>query len=275
MQDDNRIYWGKNGNSVPSIKIFVNETRFITPYSILLDKGTTTDGTKELNRILKGDYSRIRPKPSLLIKTLIQIASKKNSIVLDFFAGSGTTGQATLALNRDDGGTRQFIICTNNKEIEGRIAENITYPRIYEVTHGFKTLDGNTDCLPANVRYFKTDFVEKGESTDETRERLILRATDVIRVREGTFEAVLDEVELKVFTNGVTMTAVIFEPFQMSELWQKVEKVNREKLETHLYIFSYSSDVSAFTDEIPETEINWVSKPIPDGILKVYKKLFE
>lgn len=115
-----RIYWGAKGDSVPAIKTFINEYRSITPYSMLLNKGTTTDGTKELNRILGGDYTSMRPKPSSLIKTLIQLASNKDSIILDFFAGSGTTGQAVLELNKEDNGRRSFILCTNN-EVDEKI----------------------------------------------------------------------------------------------------------------------------------------------------------
>lgn len=171
-----RIYWGVNGDSVPAIKTFINEFRNITPYSILLNKGTTTDGTKELNKILNDDYSEMRPKPSVLIKTLIQLASKKDSIILDFFAGSGTTGQAVLELNEEDKGNRTFILCTNNEvseklqkefmkhnnlseddfikiklstnnkkwnsyEKKYGICTSITYPRIEKIINGYELAD--------------------------------------------------------------------------------------------------------------------------------------
>jgi adenine-specific DNA-methyltransferase len=71
-----RIYWGTNGDSVPAIKIFLNEERSITPYSILLNKGTTTEGTKEVGEILGKDCTELRPKPTRLIQTLIQLGSK-------------------------------------------------------------------------------------------------------------------------------------------------------------------------------------------------------
>ncbi|MCM1260622.1 MAG: site-specific DNA-methyltransferase [Staphylococcus sp.] len=108
-----RIFWGKEGNSVPSIKIFINEPRFVTTSSIIDNVNmTTTIGSKELNIILdKGDIGeRVRPKPTALLKKIIQISSKKNSIILDFFAGSGTTGQAVMELNAEDCGNRQCIL---------------------------------------------------------------------------------------------------------------------------------------------------------------------
>lgn len=136
LDKDNRIFWGKDGNSVPSIKIFVNEARFVTTSSLIdCNNMTTTFGSKELFSIIAEDGigERIRPKPSPLLKKIIQISSKKNSTVLDFFAGSGTTGQAVMELNEEDGGNRQFILVTNN---ENNIGEKITRERLYRVISG-------------------------------------------------------------------------------------------------------------------------------------------
>ena len=97
-------------------------------------------------------------KPVNLIKYLLNIANQpKDIIILDCFAGSGTTGHAVLQLNEDDGGSRQFILCTNN---EGDICETVTYPRIKTVITGQRS-DGSaySDGLPANVKYYRTDFV--------------------------------------------------------------------------------------------------------------------
>lgn len=97
-------------------------------------------------------------KPVNLIKYLLTIANQpKDIIVLDCFAGSGTTGHAVLQLNEDDGGSRQFILCTNN---EGDICETVTYPRIKTVITGQRS-DGSaySDGLSANVKCYRTDFV--------------------------------------------------------------------------------------------------------------------
>ena len=75
---------------------------------------------------------------------MLTISSKKlknikNPIIVDFFAGSGTTGHAVLELNKEDSGTRKFILCTNN---ENKIAEEVCYPRIEKVIVGYKNLNG-------------------------------------------------------------------------------------------------------------------------------------
>lgn len=181
LNADGRIYWGKDNNSVPSVKIFVDEERQITPYSLLLDKGTTTDGTKELNDILNGDYSRMRPKPTYLIRTLLQLGSKPNSIVLDFFAGSGTTGQAVLQLNRSDNGTRHFILCTNN---QNQICTEITYPRVKTVLTGSRP-DGSSfsSKYPSDLKYYRTDFIPK--KNDNLANDLIAHIDEMIQLEYG------------------------------------------------------------------------------------------
>ncbi len=98
------------------------------------------------------------PKPTSLIKEILTICSDKNSIILDFFAGSGTTGHAVIKMNTEDGGNRQFILCTNN---ENNICEEVTFERIKSVICG----SGDNSAIPANLKYYKTDFIPK--SSDE------------------------------------------------------------------------------------------------------------
>lgn len=93
-------------------------------------------------------------KPLRLIKQLLQATTDEKDIVLDFFAGSGTTGQAVLDLNKEDGGHREIILCTNN---ESKIAEKITYQRMKNVNDGYGKYASN----PLNLKYFETDFVDK------------------------------------------------------------------------------------------------------------------
>lgn len=136
LDKDKRIYWG---GRVPRSKVFIKEKREITSYSVLLDKGTTYDGKVELREIfgLSKDVEEIfpNPKPSLLIKTLIQLATKKNDLILDSFAGSGTTGHAVMKLDKEDKldkgdkGNRKFIMV----EMEDEIANKITAERIRRV----------------------------------------------------------------------------------------------------------------------------------------------
>lgn len=90
------------------------------------------NGASEFKKIMSKSIFAF-PKPSLLIKLLLKTISNRNSIILDFFAGSGTTAQAVMELNQEDDGKRKFILVTNN---ENNIAEDITWERIYRVING-------------------------------------------------------------------------------------------------------------------------------------------
>lgn len=93
-------------------------------------------------------------KPIRLIRQILQMATDYNSTILDFFAGSGTTGHAVMQLNKEDGGNRKYILCTNN---ENNICEDVTYQRLKNIQ----------EELPHNLKYFKTDFIPKFSSDED------------------------------------------------------------------------------------------------------------
>ena len=140
MDRDGRIWWGKDGNNVPAPKIYLSEVkRGIVPQTFwnYEDVGHTQEAKKELVSIL--DFKRSEDvfntvKPTRLIKRILQIATDKDSIILDSFAGTGTTAQAALALNKEDGGNRKFILT----ECED-YADTITAERVRRVINGVPT----------------------------------------------------------------------------------------------------------------------------------------
>ena len=92
-----------------------------------------------------------------LIKEIIKLIDNKSVTVLDFFAGSGTTGHAVLELNKEDGGSRSFILCNNN---ENNICKDITYERIKCVIKGYTTSKGvRIEGIKANLKYLKIDVL--------------------------------------------------------------------------------------------------------------------
>lgn len=126
------------------------------------DVGTNEDASSELVKLVGNNIFSF-PKPSKLISFLVKATTynNKNCTILDFFAGSGTTGHAVAQLNREDGGNRKYILCTNN---ENKIAEEVTYKRLNNIQSD----------LPHNLKYFKTDFVDKSEFPDFTLESELL-----------------------------------------------------------------------------------------------------
>ena len=131
MVKDDRIWFGVNGNNVPSVKRFLSEVKQgITPLTIWThaDVGHTQSGTQRLNEI---GIEFSNPKPHTLLQRVFQIGADPDSLVLDSFAGSGTTAHAVLSLNKDDGGNRRFILV----ECED-YADSITAERVRRVIDG-------------------------------------------------------------------------------------------------------------------------------------------
>ena len=114
------------------------------PASSLIQGILTAQGTKELKQLF-GTGSPIKyPKPVALVKYLLGLLDKKDGIFLDFFAGSGTLGQAVLELNREDGGQRSFVVCNNN---ENDICRKVLYPRTRKLLEGYSTTAPRREIL--------------------------------------------------------------------------------------------------------------------------------
>lgn len=123
LDEDNRIYYGKNKDSVPQIKIFINEERPVTPTSFFENLGSSFSAGEYLNKIFKidkGESIFSNPKPVDLIKRICETSTNtnQNDIILDFFAGSGTTAQAVMELNAQDNGNRKFILVQLDEKID-------------------------------------------------------------------------------------------------------------------------------------------------------------
>lgn len=140
LNDDKRIWFGKNQDGRPRIKNFLSEHEGIRSWTWWANNevGHSQEGKKELNGLLGMGHGFDTPKPTRLIQRILQIASDKDSIILDSFAGSGTTGHAVLKQNAEDGGSRKFILV----EMEEKIAREITAERIRRVSAGYTDAKG-------------------------------------------------------------------------------------------------------------------------------------
>lgn len=159
---------------------YIKRTTPVSSLSLSENEYSNDNATKVLTSIFsskKFDYS----KPVSLIKFICKLVANKNALILDFFAGSGTTAQAVLELNQQDDGHRKFILCTNN---ENNICTDVTYPRIQTVITG-KRQDGSqySDGIPANLKYYHTDFVTKDE--EYLSEELLKHIAEMIQLEHG------------------------------------------------------------------------------------------
>ncbi len=137
LHAEGRMWYGVDGRGMPRRKTYLNEREGHVPWTWWTNKevGHNQEAKKEIIEILGSSTAFDTPKPTRLIKRILQIATDENSIVLDSFAGSGTTAQAVLEQNMEDGGNRKFILI----ECED-YADTITAERVRRVIKGVPTI---------------------------------------------------------------------------------------------------------------------------------------
>ena len=217
LVNEDRFYWGVKGDQrIPTIKMFLSEARKITPINFWEHgyAGNTDDGTQEIKAIL-GEKVFDNPKPVQLIRRILEHGSDSESIVLDFFAGSGTTGHAVMAQNASDGGKRRFILvqlpeplCPEDKREHvavnycnriGRprtIAE-ITKERLRRVADSIKS-NGSMFLDDVGFRVFKLDSsnIREWSSKWENLEQSLIDSVEHLK-SDRTEDDVVFELVLK------------------------------------------------------------------------------
>jgi adenine-specific DNA-methyltransferase len=244
---------------------------WMLPYTIWdkSDYSASALGANLLTSILgskKFDY----PKSLYaLMDSLLVATEKKDAIILDFFAGSGTTGHAVLELNKHDEGNRKFILCTNN---ESNICEEVTYERIKKVIKGYKNnKNEKVNGLGGNLHYYKTDLidVERLQNTpDQAKVKIAYQAGEMIGLREGTLGEIEKNEWWQIFEGAEKMSAIYFkeDKEKLPVLIKLLEKNNKP---TALYIFSWGKN--EYKNEYSSQNIR--VEDIPEPILEVYREI--
>ena len=146
LDADHRIWWGEDGNNVPRIKRFLSEVQEgLIPQTVwdYSEVGHTQEAKQEYLQILSGSEVFTTPKPVALVKRILQVATSPGDLILDSFAGSGTTGHAVLEINKEDAGNRRFMLVqipydTKDNEKQGiNICQKITVERVRRVIEGY------------------------------------------------------------------------------------------------------------------------------------------
>ncbi len=139
LREQNKIYFGKDGKGVPRKIRYLSEVSGLVPWTWWPHEevGHTDEARKEIRTYLDTQTAFDTPKPTRLLKRILQIATDKDSLVLDSFSGSGTTGHAVLAKNQEDGGNRHFILVEMDKDI----CSNVTAQRLTRASQGYKNIE--------------------------------------------------------------------------------------------------------------------------------------
>lgn len=267
---------GKTTNESPKQLIFTNTNNPLCSINRFKTKvGVNEEGSNELSNIITQNIFSY-PKPVSLIKYLLSLyynydlkQHNNNFTVLDFFAGSGTTGQAVMELNKEDGGHRKFILCTNN---ENNICTGVTYPRLKTVISGIRPdATKYSEGLPNNLFYFKTDFVKDENNTEQARYSLVEKVDGLLCIAENIFE----EVERNDYSShykSKNKHLFIFNDYyskeKFDEFKQRILKTIGSKI---VYIYSSNNDV----DPTLINDKDVINKPIPSKIYEIYKEIVE
>lgn len=174
-----QFYKGKNFRLLAWLKD-VSETIDGMVYKKTL-QGTYWDFVKEINNLTKeGDIQfKNGKKPLALIKQVINLYPSKSCNVLDFFAGSGTTGHAVMQLNKDDNGCRKYILCTNN---QNNICRDITYKRLANVINGY----GDNTPIKSSLKYYKVDYIPINKKMYyEYADELLKHVRELVELENG------------------------------------------------------------------------------------------
>lgn len=247
----------------------------INPPSVLRGIATTKQGSSLIKELFDNEEPIGFAKPINLISFLLSL-KKKNSVVLDFFAGSGTTLHATMQLNAEDGGRRQCILVTNN---ENNICEEVTYERNKRVINGYTTPKGVVvPGLKSNtLRYYKTDFVSR-ERTQKNMRALVAAATDLLCIKENLYEEqkTFGRFKLKpqlsrYFNDGKKHMLIIYREELIDVIAEEIKTLDVGKMRLKIYVFSPGR--YAFTDNFREVEDKVELIALPAAIYDAYQKV--
>ncbi len=272
-----RFYFTKNGLGGIRRKVYIDSVggRIATNYWPYAETGHTDEAKKELIKIF-GDAPFDTPKPTRLIERILKLSSYKDSIVLDFFAGSGTTMHATMQLNEEDGGHRQCILVTNN---ENNICEKVTYERNKRVIQGYTTPKGEeiAGLTKNNLRYYKADFISREPSSKNKRE-LVKAATDLLCIKESLYieekiicnGKALRRDYARRFTDGCKEMIVIFEPAVIKFI---VEELKTREKKGSIKVYVFSDGRYAYDDDFKEVLEKITLCALPDAIYQAYLRV--
>lgn len=274
---EGRIIFGKTGTTNPVQKVFMKDRTFkrLTVESWWDKHGLNEDGTADLNNIFESPKKFIHPKPVITITNVIKISTSTDSIILDFFAGSGTTLHATMQLNAEDGGKRKCILVTNN---ENNICEEVTYERNKRVIQGYTTPKGEeVPGLAGNtLRYYRTDFISR-DRTPRNMRALVAASTDLLCIKNDIYKEAklagrnINPKIARYFAEGGRSMLVIYDERAISAIVEILETVEPGKEKIKVYVFSAGS--YAYDDEFEEVADKVQLCALPDAIYQAYQKV--
>ena len=244
-------------------------------YMNLITEPINQVGNSEMKSIFNNKTPFSNPKPIGLIKYLFNTIKCNNSTILDFFAGSGTTLHATMALNAEDGGKRQCILCTNN---ENGICENVTYERNKRVINGYtkpnrEAVEGLHDN---NLRYYRTAFVGR-RRTPQNMRRLMLLASDMLCIKENLYTELDTFGELQTIENGfryfIHGDKQMLVIYNEEAIYNIIDRLEQMTVAEPIIVYVFSPGNDAWNSEFVTVSDKVRLTALPSAIYNAYKRV--
>lgn len=240
--------------------------RTTKPKSVWQDpKYDGSAGTRLIKQLVTTKFNN--PKPLEYILDILRISSNHESVILDFFAGSGTTLHAVAHLNSEDGGRRQCILVTNN---DNKICREVTQPRVKAALTG-KWADGKHDPLPGTLKFYMTDFIVRRKSVDRMRSDIAKHTVDLVAIKEGTSKQVVKQDDLAILHGYEKTVAVVpaLHPVH-KKLCTAAEKHVRKGDVRIAYLFTWSEQ--GIEEEVVAMWPGWNVQPLPAEMLAALRR---
>ncbi|MCR4813090.1 MAG: site-specific DNA-methyltransferase [Bacteroidales bacterium] len=215
-------------------------------------------------------------KPISLIERVIDMIPKTDAVVLDFFAGSGSTGHATMSLNSKDNGKRVAILITNN---ENNICIEKTYPRCCNVINGYNRTPG---LKSNNLRYYRTHLLPR-ECTNRNMRRLVAASTDLLCIKENIFDEIqvsgfkFHARDARLFTDGERAMMVIYNEEVIPEVveWMGGSDGANGFIGRNgkIKVYVFSPGAYAWDDDFAEVIDKVELCALPEAIYQAYKSV--
>jgi adenine-specific DNA-methyltransferase len=225
---EGRIWFGKEDKSQPGVIRYFSEVEGITPWTWWPHEevGHTDEAKKEIQSILGTQTAFDTPKPVRLIERVLRIATKPDDLVLDFFAGSGTTAHAVMKLNAEDGGKRRFILVSSTEattaEPDKNICRDVCAERLRRVIQGYGNKKGETvDGLTGSFSYLRTRRIPAARVFNEIQHSQVWLALQLIH---GEALTTCDETT-KVQVSGSAEARLMYVPRLTAATLKEVERV--------------------------------------------------
>jgi len=242
--------------------------RLARPHSTLVptETGTTANGSRELKSILGNEHGFDYPKPSNLIQWVLSCIADASALILDFFAGSGTTLHAVAELNMQDGGSRRCILVTNN---ENDICREVTQPRVKAVLTG-DWASGKHDPLPGSLEFYTTDFFKRSESLDQMRADIAEHTVDLIAIKDGAIKK-SSSAGLHMLYGDHTTIAVVTAFDIKADALTYANNAVRDGDSQIAYLFTWSDH--GIESELVDMWTGWDVHPLPAEMVAALRRL--